>query len=244
MKVVVFTAIMANDPSDKPIDNPTMFTLIPGWDYVLVTNVTSPVYNDSGWINGSIIHMEPPKEEMPDRNHKHWCIYANRWCKWHPDRLFPEYDYIIYVDGFQVPDVSKQYEWYGLIQYLSEQKKSIIQSVHNKQNCIYEEHRAIVACKKDTKEAIHKTTSYLIRMEFPKNTTLLWNGCYIYKAHSILIQKVWDDLWKDILLYTYRDQALLMYEIWKNNALEEWAMYHLHHMVSHVDSDHNHVYVD
>jgi hypothetical protein len=244
MKVVVFTSIMVNHPSDTPIDNPSMFTLIPGWDYVLVTNITSPVYNDSGWINGSIMHMEPPKEEMPDRNHKHWSIYANRWCKWHPDTLFPEYDYIIYVDGFQVPDVSKLYEWYGLIQYLSKQKKSIIQSAHNTQNCIYQQHRAIVSCKKDTRDAMNKTTAYLKSMGFPENKSLMWNGCYIYKARTAIIQKVWNDLWKDMLQYTYRDQALLMYEIWKNDALEEWAICNLYRMVCRVDSDQNHVYVD
>jgi hypothetical protein len=242
MKVVVFTAIMMNHSLDTPIDNPKMFTLIPEWDYVLVTNITLPVFNQSGWIKGSIMHMEPPKEEMPDRNHKYWSIYANRWCKWHPDILFPEYDYIIYVDGFQVPDISKLHEWYKLVQSLST-KKSIIQSLHNKHNCIYQEHLAIVKCKKDTKEAIHKITSYLISMGFPENTKLLWNGCYIYKAHSILIQKVWNDLWKDMLLYTYRDQALLMYEIWKNDALDEWAMHNLYDMVIKVDTDYNHIYV-
>jgi hypothetical protein len=244
MKVVVFTAIMVNNPLDnKPIDNPKMFKMIPGWDYVLVTNIGNTIFNHSGWIKGTILKMEPPKEEMPDRNHTHWSIYANRWCKWHPDKLFPDYDYIIYIDGFQVPDISKLKEWQILIQQFSTQNKSIIQSLHNKQNCIYKEHNIIIQCKKDTKEAMNKTTVYLKSMGFPENKSLMWNGCYIYKARSPVIQKVWNDLWEDMLIYTYRDQALLVYEIWKNNAFDEWIIHNLYNMVINVDSNHNHVYV-
>ena len=244
MKVVVFTAIMMNNPLDmKPIDNPRMFKLIPGWDYVLLTNTSLPLFNKSGWIKGSILKMEPPKEEMPDRNHKHWSIYANRWCKWHPDKLFPDYDYIIYVDGFQVPNISKLGEWYNLIQQFSNQHKSIIQSSHNKYNCIYKEHREIVACKKDKEDTMNKVTAHLKSMGFPENKSLMWNGCYIYKARSAIIQKVWNDLWSDMLLYTYRDQALLVYEIWRNDAVDAWDIYNLYNMVLDVGSNRNHVYV-
>lgn len=243
MKIVVFTSIMVNTASDKPIDTPKMFRMIPGWDYVLLTNITAPLFNKSGWINGSIVHMEPPKEEMPDRNHKRWSIYANRWCKWHPDRLFPQYDYIIYVDGFQVPNILKLEQWYTIIQEFSNQNKSIVQSLHNANSCIYKEHQAIIMCKKDTKEAIDKTTKYISSMGFPENNQLLWNGCYIYKARSSVIQKVWNHLWEDMLIYTYRDQALLVYEIWRNNAFDEWMIHNLYNMVSNVDSNNNHIYV-
>jgi hypothetical protein len=91
---------------------------------------------------------------------------------------------------------------------------------------------------------MNKTTAYLKSMGFPENKSLMWNGCYMYKARTAIIQKVWNDLWKDMLQYTYRDQALLMYEIWKNDALEEWAICNLYRMVCRVDSDQNHVYVD
>ena len=243
MKVVVFTAIMVNNPlNTKPIDNPKSFEMIPGWDYVLVTNIVLPIFNHSGWIKGTILKMEPPKEEMPDRYHKRWSIYANRWCKWHPDKLFPDYDYIIYVDGFQVPDISKLTEWQTLIQQFSTQNKNIIQSLHNKHKCVYEEHHAIVKYNKDTQEAMDKTTAYLIRMNYPVNNIFLWNGCYIYKARSPTIQKVWNDLWNDMLIYTYRDQALLVYEIWKNKAFNEWSLYNLYNMVINVDSNSNHMY--
>ena len=244
MKIVVFTSIMANNPLDnKPIDTPKMFKTIPGWDYVLLTNITLPIFNKSGWIKGSIVHMEPPKEEMPDRNHKHWSIYANRWCKWHPDKLFPQYDYIIYVDGFQVPNISKMEEWFTVIRQFSNKNESIIQSLHNKHSCIYKEHQSIVINKKDTQDAMDKTSAYIRSMGFPENKILLWNGSYIYKARCPIVQKVWNDLWNDMLIYTYRDQALLVYEIWKNDAFNKWYIHNLHNMVGNVDSNRNHVYL-
>lgn len=244
MKVVVFTAIMVKDPiKDLPIDCPTTFKQIPNWDYVLITNIINgpTVFKNSGWK--TIRVLEPPEEIMPCRNRKGWEIYANRWCKWHPDILFNEYDIIIYVDGFQAPDYDKKDEWIQLTNQLVQEEYSILQGFHSKDiNCIYKEHSNIIKCNKDTYQNILKVTKYVKVMGYPENNGLFWNGCYIYKSRSKEIQKVWADLWADMLLYTYRDQSLLMFEIWRNNAFNLWGNAPLHDIIKNVDSDRNHTY--
>jgi len=252
MKVVVFTAIMVKDPDiNKPIDLPKSFKRIIGWDYVLITNVKNAVniFWNSGWRRGEIYTMEPPEDEMPPLSKKGWEIYANRWFKWHPDRIFKNHDIAIYVDGFQVPNFDKSSEWVSLTEQLfnasdrdTTRPPYIIQSLHPTKKCIYQEHDNIIACHKDSYENILKVKKYVKVHGYPNNYTLFWNGCYIYKLGSEQIQKVWNNLWQDMLLYTYRDQSLLMFEIWKNNAFEFWRIEKLNDLIINVDTNSNHVY--
>ncbi len=244
MKVVVYTAIMVNNPeSDKPIDLPCNFDLIPGWDYVLLTNIKNgkQVFRNSGWRKGEIREIDPPENDMPVKSRRGWQIYANRWFKWHPDSVFNDYDIIIYVDGFNIPNFNKKDEWNKIIQdFLSNPSLYILQDNHPKNNCIYQEHDSIVKCNKDNYFNMVKVSKYVKTMGCPLDLGLLWNGCYIYKSKSRDVQKVWDNMWFDMLLYTYRDQALLMFEIWRNNSFKIWGKAPLNTLVLAVDSDSNH----
>lgn len=245
MRVVVYTAIMVNNPeSDKPIDAPTYFNKISEFDYILITNLKNgkEIFKTSGWQDIRI--MEPPEDEMPIRTKYGWQIYASRWFKWHPDKIFSDYDISIWVDGWQAPDYNKKNLWYEIIENLSNNNKyNIIHDLHNKNKCIYDEHESIIFCKKDSYANILKVTKYVKTMGCPKKLGLFWTGCFIYKIGSKDIQQIFNDLWKDMILYTYRDQALLTYEIWKNNALPLWGTAPLYNMVIPVDTDRNHIYI-
>ncbi len=250
MKVVVYTAIMVNNPeSDKPIDLPCDFDLISGWDYVLLTNIKNgkQVFHNSGWRKGEIREIDPPENDMPIKSRRGWQIYAARWCKWHPDYFFSDYDFVIWVDGWQVPDFNKKDNWYFIIKdmfnkYNNNDPKTplIVNDIHKKNKCIYEEHDAIVFCHKDTNVNMLKVSKYVKTMGYPKDLGLFWTGCYIYKTNSKLIQQVFKNLWEDMLLYTYRDQALLMFEIWRNKSLNNWGNAPLNNLIKAVDTDGNH----
>jgi hypothetical protein len=251
MKVVVFTAIMVKDPlKDKPIDNPSDFNIIPGWDYVLLTNIHNgkEVFKNSGWNKGEIRIIEPPEEDMPSRNSNKWEIYAARWFKWHPDKIFGDYDIVIWVDGWQIINYNKINEIYELINNTWKDLQVndsivLLQDIHPKNNCIYDEHKYIIECKKDTYFNILKVTKYIKTMRCPKDIGLYWTGCYIYKTNSQIFQNISNDLWNDMLLYTYRDQALLTYELWRNNALDKWKPTPLNKLVIAVDTNNNHHYI-
>ena len=244
MKIVIYSSIMVKNPTtDKPIDLPSSFELIPGYDYVLITNLVNgkEIFKKSGWNKGEIRIMEPPEEEMPNKNRRAWQVYANRWFKWHPDKLFSDYDIVIYVDGFNIPNFNKKEEWNKIIgKFCNETQLLILQDNHPKNSCIYQEHDSIVKCGKDNYFSMIRVTKYVKTMGCPLDIGLYWNGCYIYKTGSKIIQKVWSDMWFDMLSYTYRDQALLMFEIWRNNAFQNWGKAPLNTLVLAVDSDSNH----
>lgn len=245
MKVVVYTSIMVLDPvMDKPIDMPGNFEIIPGWDYVLLTNLKNgkKIFEKSGWNKGEIRIMEPPEDEMPSRTRRGWAIYAARWCKWHPDRLFGDYDIAIWVDGCQVPNFNKYNMWNNFTNLLmnNEYEYDILFDTHKKNNCIYDEHKSIVFCQKDTDVDMLKVTKYIKVMGCPTNLGLFWTRCYIYRIGSKNIQKTAKYLWDDMLLYTYRDQALLTFEIWRNNQMNVWGKAPLDTMITAVDTDSNH----
>jgi hypothetical protein len=243
MKVVVYTAIMGNNPnSDTPIDIPGDFNLFPEWDYVLITNHINAkqIFKKSGWNKGEIRIMEPPNEEMPYRSKRGWAIYAARWFKWHPDKLFSEYDVAIWIDGWQIPDFNQLEKWNNILNSLNNQQYEIILDLHEKNKCIYKEHKDIVFCQKDTYENMCQVSKYIELEGFPKDFGLYWTGCYVYKIGSKSVQKVLNNLWDDMRLYTYRDQALLTFEIWRETDLNVWGTAKLKQMVKSVYTDKNH----
>ena len=245
MKVVVYTAIMAKDPkSDIPLDMPGQFTRIPGWDYILITNHINgkKIFKTSGWNQCDIRIMSPPDDEMPPKSRRGEAIYAARWCKWHPDSLFSNYDVAIWVDGWKIPDFNQVDNWYTLVDSVYNQTNSydIVFDKHDKNKCVYEEHKSIIFCEKDTYSNILKTTKYVKTMGFPTDYGVFWTGCYIYRIGSKYVGKVMKDLWDDMLIYTYRDQALLTYEIWRNAALDIWGTAPLARMVIPICTDQNH----
>jgi hypothetical protein len=247
MKIVVYSSIMVKDVIlDKPIDKPGDFYLIPGIDYVLLTNLPNgkEVFKKSGWAKGEIRIMEPPEEEMPNRNKKGWAIYAARWCKWHPDRLFSDYDLAIWIDGWQIPDYNKKEELLTLCnELLNQNKVDILLEEHNKNKCIYDEHQSIIFCQKDSYENMFKVSKYVKVMGCPMNVGVFWTGCMIYKIGSKKIQDIVKYLWIDMCLYTYRDQALLTFEIWRTNGFDNWGKVNLSNLVIATYTDKNHIYI-
>jgi hypothetical protein len=242
VKVVVFTSIMM-DPmqSSSPIDLPGPFEQIPGFDYVMITNVPNPdkVFGNTGWKK--IVVMEPPEGNIPKMGR--YGIYANRFFKWHPEYVFGEnYDVAIYVDGFQVPDPSMGAQWHAAAEDVM-RDKALIQSPHPATRCTYNELDMIVISHKETRQKMDAVKIMIQSQGFPINVGLYWNGCYVYRLNTPEVQKMRADLWKDMLIYTYRDQALWMYELWKNNSLHQIAPLDLASMVIKVDSDANHMYV-
>lgn len=254
MKIVVFTAIMVNNPDkDHPIDNPGYFKTIPNWDYILFTNINNghEVFKNSGWGRyGKICIMDPPFNEMPEKTRQGWSIYAARWFKWHPDTLFSDYDFAIWIDAWQVPDVKALNTWNDIINKMHlisdnnpcENKYHIAFSPHPKNNCTYKEHKSIIDCRKDTYINMLRTTKYIKTMRFPENQGLVWTGCYIYKIGSTVLLTVFNNLWNDMLLYTYRDQALIMFELWRNNNPLFLKIQTFATILISVDSDQNHIY--
>ncbi len=241
-RVAVFTAIF----SEKvPIDKPGIFTKIhASWDYILYTNLDPEVFEPTTW---KVVKVPlPPNTVIPYVNDGAKYIYANRWYKWHPYVHMRTYDAIIYVDGFQVPDVRFAEIWTSLVNLVSLTTSSVglIQAPHHKNTCIYQELQDIVGCKKDSAIKMAGVEKFLRSVQYPENLGLLWNGCYVVNVANESVHKVWQHLWRDMIKLTYRDQSLMMYELWLHAKEMEGVLqkFPLDHCVRALDTNTNHVY--
>lgn len=241
MRVCVFTAIFSER---EPIDKPAPFAKIAGWDYVMFTNLPASVYPaDCSW---EIRQVPVPWDVLPDGSRVAGAkmIYANRYYKWKPQQHLSEYDVVIYVDGFQAPDARKESVWRELVEELmaNAASYSLIQCPHPKNTCIYTELAEIVSARKDTRESMMGVFNFLKSEGYPEGRGLFWNGCYVLNNKCPLIKKVWGSLWSDMLRLTYRDQSLMMYELWKHDMVGRVKVWYLENIVMKVFSNWQHVY--
>jgi hypothetical protein len=238
IKVVVFTAVF-NDY--VPIDRPRLFEKIPGWDYVLFTNLDPHVFGETAWT----IKQVPFPNEVANLPGKY--IYANRYYKWKPHLHFDsaQYDVAIYVDGFQVPNAQYANIWRQYATYVADPANPpLIQCPHPANDCIYKELVSIVNARKDTAPRMDAVRQYLKTAGFPTGIGLLWNGCYVTRlADGGRISQLWRSLWEDMLIFTYRDQSLWMYQLWRHNAIDLITRAPLDQYVAQIDSNLNHVYL-
>ena len=242
MKIAVYTAIFN---ATNPIDKPGTFQKLPGVDYFLFTNLDPKIFNNTSW---TVKQVPIPLEHIPKQDDKRKYIYCNRYYKWHPHIVLAEYDIIMYIDGFQIPDASKHEAWYRMFTMLYQNPSIyLVANPHPTCKCAYREAEMVVICKKDDPLRMDILTDYFSSLQFPKDYGLFWNGCFIFKntpKKTNPIAAVYASLWDDMVKFTYRDQPLFMVNIWKNNARGFIAIADLETMVRNVDSNHNHVYIN
>lgn len=239
MKVCVFTGVF-NEL--RPIDTPGIFPKMPGWDYVLLTNLSPDVFGKTSW---TVKQVEVPWSKIPQHPEYARYIFANRFFKWHPHSVFEGYDVLIYVDGFQAPIPEAEHDWTRLISLVMDDNNDavVVHSPHPKNTCIYQETREIVSARKDTNERMKNVEMFLKSVGYPAYRGLFWNGCYILNARNKHIPEIWEDLWQHMIKFSYRDQSLYKYVLWKNNADALVHVYPLTRIVMDIcHTNFNHTY--
>ena len=239
MKICVFTGVFNEQ---RPIDTPGVFSKIPGWDYILLTNLPASAFGDTSW---HIKQIDIPWNTIPKHPSYAKYIYANRYFKWHPQSVFSDYDVVIYVDGFQAPDPDAIDEWRRLIHTVSapDTCTPVVHSPHPKNTCIYQEAREIVSARKDTKERMMNVETYLKSVNYPTYRGLFWNGCYVLNVKHRRVADIWEDLWQHMIKFSYRDQSLYKYVLWKNQADDMVHVYPLTRIVKDLCyTNFNHMY--
>ncbi|MDR1694943.1 MAG: DUF616 domain-containing protein [Lactobacillaceae bacterium] len=137
----------------------------------------------------------------------------NRYHKFFPNELFPEFDESIYVDTNVVVKTSKLFDAAAKI---SKTMAFMAIPPHRRTKCIYDELEKCLKVGKDKKETLDKHRAFLEAEGFPKNLGLTENNV-IYRKHNdpecIKIMQQW---WNMIENYSKRDQLSLFYVLWKN----------------------------
>lgn len=175
------------------------------FDYVCFTDNQNLLIqkNVKGWI------IKPLKYNKMDD------IRNARWHKVHPEELFPEYDYSIWIDGNL--DVLND----NLFKHFNKFKRKhemIFTYKHPLRNCIYDEAESCLFLKKDYPETIHKQVEFLRSELYPKHNGLDETGIVIRKHNDEKYRKVAETWWQMISEFSRRDQLSFRYALWKNKV--------------------------
>ena len=203
MKKCIVTAVFSK--SKKNFDLPYVKKKLSNIDYICYTNISylNKIKNKIGWK----ILLRPLKYNCP--------IYSNRYYKWLTHKeLSNKYDIMIYVDGFYSPNI--KYNWEKIFN-LYEKKKfnGIILKKHPTNNCIYKECVRAVKAKKIGLRKMAILYNYLKKNKMPKNRGLFENNLIIKSLKNNKLNKLLEILFNHMLKFSYRDQTLLTYILWK-----------------------------
>lgn len=146
----------------------------------------------------------------------------NRFYKILPHLHFPEYKYSVYIDG----NVLLKRDPHELVKnYLSAEAMAAFdhfKTVLDPRNCIYEEHKAILALAekignfKDSKEVMQQQINLLKAEKYPERNGLISGGVLVRSHHHFEVVKVMEEWWELVKNYSKRDQLSFNFVAWKH----------------------------
>jgi hypothetical protein len=172
-----------------------------GWDYYLFSNIKEIVEHEvyHGW-------KVVPKELINNNP-----LYTAKYYKWLIHKELPEYNTAIYVDSYIEPNINKPWDTLD--------ENAINLKPHKRRNCVYKEFRYIVRFARDTQEKMDKVKDFLRAENFPEDFGLWENNVFLRPLKNKGVNKICEELYNLMKIYSYRDQALLSYVLWRNSYL-------------------------
>lgn len=173
------------------------------------------LFTDNVSIKSDFWRVKPIPDSLTGKSK----TYINRYIKMHPNELFSNYDYVIYVDGSVLITGD-------IIRLLSTIDKSVGMSGHRHslRDCVYDEAVACFATRRGNKKNIKKQMSYYKKSGFPRHfglieCTLLFTKIGEESAH--IYNLWWDEF---IRSKSNRDQLALPFVFWKLGIDPKMAM--------------------
>jgi hypothetical protein len=121
--------------------------------------------------------------------------------------FFPQYEYIIWVDGTHnlkksPQDIITEYEEFDLLVFK-----------HPDRNCLFQEIETVKQRNLDTAEVLDEQKKYYTFMQMPQNYGLAEMTCFIKKNTPAVkqLEMMW---WEHICRFSSRDQCSLTYCLW------------------------------
>ncbi len=199
MKKVLYTCITGG------YDDVCAHTYIDdSWDYILFTD--NPYLLRLGRYTHWIVR--------PLQFNNLGNVKNSRWHKINAYKLFPEYDYSLWVDGNIV--IQSQI-FFERINSLVQSNAIISVPIHPSRKCIYNEAQTIKELMIDNKNIVDHEMHRLRLSRYPKDNGLN-ETCIILRQHNnkkiIRAQKQW---WNMVNKYSKRDQLSYNWVMWRNN---------------------------
>lgn len=169
-------------------------------DYYIITDGDVP--KNSTWKK-----IEPPKPEGFDL----WDpSIRNRYYKMHPEVVFPEYKYSLYVDG----NVKILTDMYPLVSMM----KNKVIGIHDHpiSNCFYTAASSLMKIKLVDKEICDRQIDAYRKEGFPEHFGYFECGIILRRHNNTLCKNIMDTWWEQYNTWVKRDQQGIMYSLWKN----------------------------
>ncbi len=131
-------------------------------------------------------------------------VSKNRWCKMHPDRLFPDYQYSIYIDASikifsDLTPLTATVDDYPVAMFM-----------HKNRDCVYEEIDVCSAFGKDSARNLEAYRKILEERGVPKNGGLLEAPLIVRKHHDERCKSLMHEWWEEFGKPCKRDQIVLI----------------------------------
>ena len=197
MKKVVYGCITGG------YDNvPVHKYVAPDWDYILFTDNADLI------ADGKFAHwtIKPLVFDKLDN------VKNARWHKVNAHKLFPEYEYSLWLDSNILVNNENLFV---MINDLIEDGVKVAVPNHPERKCIYDEADVIKQKRIDFPELVDVEMDFLRMEKYPKNNGLAETGVLL-RAHNDIIPmlNLW---WNMIEKYSKRDQLSFNYALWKKN---------------------------
>ena len=194
-KIVIYSVLFGNyDELKEPL------YITPNCDYYVLTNQEVP--KKSVWKKYSI-------EDFEDRVKGFSNLEKARFFKTHPQILFPEYKYSMFIDANiqMVTDMRPVF---------AQLEENFI-AIHNQtgRDCVYQEATEIIVIGKANKKEVKHQMNVYKKEGFPEHYGL-FRTCVVVREHNdsncVKLMELW---WDEIQKYTKRDQLSFTYALWK-----------------------------
>lgn len=136
----------------------------------------------------------------------------NRWHKFHPDVLFPDYNESIYIDA----NVDILTDW--IFKEALRRNQDMLLPLHPHRKCIYQEYKMIMSQFMDDPELLLAERRVVKKSGMPKDYGMTENNVIYRKHNDSLVKKMMAECWDMVVRYSKRDQLCMSWILWKHGV--------------------------
>lgn len=200
-KIAIYSCITGGyDTMREPVFKPD------NCDFYMVTD--QKIDNKNSIWNVIDIDKYVPSKNMSAKD-------KNRYVKMHPEKIFKDYRYSIYIDG----NIQVVTDFTEFIQNMP--SCGIATFKHPRNDCVFQEAKSCIITKKVNKKEIEEHLKYLKEMNMPFHYGLAGCGFIVREHHNSKCIKMMNDWWDEYKAHSKRDQISFAYISYKNNEKME-----------------------
>jgi hypothetical protein len=200
-KCTVYSALFSD--KNKPSEPLQTFDRLPGWDYILFTNLD--LKSDSWTVK---------KIALPDPDY----VISAKTVKWLSHEYLPEYDIVCWIDAYCKINNDTESILAATVKKLQNSKTEVPLFIkkHPVRDCIYDEVGACVAKHKISLDMYYKVSKFLKEHHMPRHYGLFETNLILKYNNDPGVIRICKDIIHYIKTLTYRDQLVLTYVLFKN----------------------------